>query len=716
MAVARMFKATALGHRSVLEEVVAALQRADALQIESCVEDEPHEDDLTDLPLLHEIEEQSGRAEFVRDFLGRFREPEQAFSSFVSEKFHMDEDEFVALEPDEEFQALYRESETISVRMAAIERERVELKARIEMLAPWKALHVQLSGLEETSHVRLLMGTVPRTKAPAIRAALRETVADVSVEELPGEGSREAWVVMVHQGSVDEVRNLLALSEFEEASFGGLTDYPVEESSHAQECLRQLASEDDVLVARATALAELYPKAFALADALASRHRAVAVRHEFGSTERTFIMRGWVRESKLVDVREAVSAYEDVDLTFDPPAEDDDPPVALDNPRWLQPFEVITDLYGRPRYGELDPTPLLAVPFFVFFGLCIGDFGYGLALIIMAWLIKNRLDVAPGVKRFMDLIMYCGVSVMVVGVLTGSYFAIPTEELPAFLQEAIVLQPLEEIQILLVFTVLLGVVHVLLGVGVKAYDLMRKDQVASAVCDELSTFLMWAVLIGVVAAAVWAPDAVVPLLVLGLGVTLLLKGRVFERPLVPEGAPTWDRTLGWIWVLASSAWLVALAVGGPSWFGWAVLAVTLTAVVSRAVRACIVGALAGAYKTFNTLTGFTADFLSYTRLAALGLASLVVGWVVNVLVGIMPFEGGLVVVGVIFGSLIFVVGHSFNIVINLLGAIVHPLRLQYVEFFGKFYEGGGTEYRPFGFDTTSLVLRREAPEEGGNGP
>ena len=77
---------------------------------------------------------------------------------------------------------------------------------------------------------------------------------------------------------------------------------------------------------------------------------------------------------------------------------------------------------------------------------------------------------------------------------------------------------------------------------------------------------------------------------------------------------------------------------------------------------------------------------------------------------------GLVVVGVIFGSLIFVVGHSFNIVINLLGAIVHPLRLQYVEFFGKFYEGGGTEYRPFGFDTTSLVLRREAPEEGGNGP
>jgi V/A-type H+-transporting ATPase subunit I len=80
----------------------------------------------------------------------------------------------------------------------------------------------------------------------------------------------------------------------------------------------------------------------------------------------------------------------------------------------------------------------------------------------------------------------------------------------------------------------------------------------------------------------------------------------------------------------------------------------------------------------------------------------------------MPFEGGLVVVGIVFGALIFIVGHSFNIVINLLGAIVHPLRLQYVEFFGKFYEGGGAEYRPFGFDTTALVLRREAPEEGGN--
>jgi V/A-type H+-transporting ATPase subunit I len=597
--------------------------------------------------------------------------------------------------------------------MSAIERERAELKARIEMLAPWTSLHVQLCGLAETPHVTLLTGTVPRTKAVAIREALRETVAEVSVEELPGDAPREAWVVMVCRGSVDEVRNLLALSDFEESSFGELTDYPAEESSRAQENMRRLAAEGDVLVARATALAEYYPKAFALADALSSRRRAVSVRHDFGSTERTFVACGWVRESKLDAVRDAVSAYEDVDLTFDPPAEDDDPPVALDNPRWLQPFEVLTDLYGRPCYGELDPTPLLAVPFFVFFGLCVGDFGYGLSLLALAWLIKHRLDVAPGVKRFMDLLMYCSVSVMVVGVLTGSYFAIPTEELPEFLQSLAILDPLEEILTLLVFAVLLGVLHVFLGVGVKAYDLVRKGQVATAFYDELSTFLMWAVIIGVVVAAVWAPDAVMPLLVLGFVLTVLLKGRVFERPLTPEGVPAWDRALGWAWLLASLAWLVALAFGGPSWFGWAALAATLTAGVSRAVRACIVGVLAGLYKTFDTLTGFTADFLSYTRLAALGLASLVVGWVVNVLVGLMSFGGGLVVVGSVLGALIFIVGHSFNIVISLLGAIVHPLRLQYMEFFGKFYEGGGAEYRPFGFDTTALVLRREAPEEGG---
>ncbi|HEY5467650.1 MAG TPA: V-type ATPase 116kDa subunit family protein, partial [Coriobacteriia bacterium] len=398
------------------------------------------------------------------------------------------------------------------------------------------------------------------------------------------------------------------------------------------------------------------------------------------------------------------------------PTEDEDPPVELNNAKWLKPFEVLTDLYGRPGYREIDPTPLLAPFFLLFFAICISDVGYGAMLILGSWLIKTKLDVAPGVKRFMDLMMIGGAGAMVVGVLFASYFALDVSVLPGFLRALQVLDPLAQLQTFLLIAIGLGITQVFFGVGVAAYDTWRKGDPAAAIFEQMSTIFLFA-MIGVCAWGYAAGNAVLgqAALVIGLLGTMLMQGRTIEAALGDAERPLWDRAFGWVWIASMLAWVVSLAFGGPAFLLWALGALTLVGLfASKTVRKSVVSFLGGVYAVYG-MSAFLGDTLSYTRLAALGLSGALVGMVFNVLakmvwepVGALWGSGGMgyvwAVVALASAISIFVVGHVFNVIINLLGAFVHPARLQFVEFFSKFYEGGGRPLKPFRFATRSVVL------------
>ncbi len=414
-------------------------------------------------------------------------------------------------------------------------------------------------------------------------------------------------------------------------------------------------------------------------------------------------MRGWVPEARVAELSEALEpASANVDLDVAPPSSDDDPPVELDNPWWLRPFEVLTDLYGRPRYGDLDPTPLLAGFFFLFFGMCIGDAGYGLVLMVAAWYIKRHLDVAAGVRRFMDLLIAGGISSIIVGILTRSYFALTAEQLPEFMRYKPLFDLPQEILNLLIFSIVLGVIHVLFGVGINMYRLARAGDYESLVLDDGSTLLFLAS----VAAAVVFGEHALPIIVSGITVATIAKGRVHSAPMKPQAA-AWDRGLGWAWAIFAILFVELAAFGLGSGLAWPFVAATTVGIAaSKGVRATVVGALSGLYELYG-MTGYLSDFLSYSRLAALGLASLLVGNVMNILATLVGSAGA---IWWIAGALILIVGHTFNVVINLLGAFVHPTRLQFVEFFSKFYEGGGENFSPFAVRAQSVVLH---PDQGG---
>lgn len=705
-----MLKVTAISHASVTETLVQRLREAGVLDVARDTHDLPapvSEDLQARIALL---DEQIADAQFVAEFLGRFHTPDVAFGSFISEKFHLSEDEFYALELDEPFMELYRECEYLSDRLATIERQRDKLKMLVTELRPWEPLRLQISQWRGTEHVALFTGTVPASEGEAIRERLREVVDDVTVEELGPVGSRAAWVVMVHKDHLDEVRSTLHLTNFNEVSFPELSDYPAEEISLALDHLSAMDDEEQQALDRARELSdERHAHAVALSEALVSARELLVVRDNFGATERTVVVSGWVAASKRDRLEVALEPVRfHVDLTFEEPGPEDKPPIELENPAWLRPFEVLTDLYGRPQYDEVDPTPLMAGFFFIFFGMALADVGYGIVLAIVAQFIKRKLDVGPGVKRFMELLTYGGIASVILGVITGSYFSMDASLLPPALLSLKLFDPLEDIMLFLVISVALGVVHILLGLITRAVVQIKAGDWRDAVAGEVSTM----VLLAAIAAGALLPEQTSAFIIGGLGLTLFLKGRVFEAPSRVEAA-LWDRALGWLWIVSAAAFFAAAALGGPAVISQVFLGATVVGLaVSKTARKAVISLLTGAYDTYG-MSGLISDFLSYTRLAALGLAGMLVGQVANQLGGIVMQLAG-PVAGLVFGALVVVILHVVNLVINLLGAFVHPTRLQFVEFFSKFYEGGGRNYQPLGPKTKSVVLHpRTGSQEGG---
>jgi V/A-type H+/Na+-transporting ATPase subunit I len=718
MAVARMCRVEIVGYQPVLADVLDALQRVGVVQIEASPEELATSALHPDDERLRQLEEDAADAHFVRDFLGRYHVPTQPFSTFVSEKFHVSLDEFARLETSDELRHIYRECDDIADRIAAGKREKAQLEGLVRDLEPWLGVHLQISRWKGTEHVALMTGTVPSQGAERIRAMLREASPLASVAEYGGVGLRQAWIVFAHLSQFETIRAALAATQFVEVAFPDLADYPAEESAHAKARIAEIEAAISAAEIAAKELSdEHYARAVTITEAVDGERIAAHVLERVGRTERAFTITGWVRASRGEELRAALAPWhESLDVETRDPLDDENPPVELDNPRFLRPFEALTDLYGRPSYRELDPTPLLAPFFLLFFAICISDVGYGAMLIVGSWLIKTKLDVAPGVKRFLDLMMIGGAGAMAVGVLFASYFALPVESLPSFLRSLQVLDPLAQLPAFLLVTIGLGVVQVFFGVAVSAYDSFRRGDPGTAVFEQVSTIFFFAMM-AVCGLGYAAGNATLGLaaLVVGLLGTMLMQGRTFEAAINGKDRPAWDRWAGRLWLLAMVAWTVSLAAGGPGWALWAFLGLTLVGLfASRAVRSCVVSFLGGAYAVYG-MSSFIGDILSYARLAALGLSGALVGMVFNVLakmvwdpVGGLWAGGGagwvLAVVAIVAAAAILVVGHVFNVVINLLGAFVHPARLQFVEFFSKFYEGGGRPLAPLRFATRSVVL------------
>ena len=516
-----------------------------------------------------------------------------------------------------------REIETLKAQRAKLELQKAAL-------APWLALDVPLE-LDSDGTVSMIFGTVPaRTEFAALEGEL-QSVSDLCQTFYAGKSQGlHCFLLVCHASAEEDLLAALQPYGFNRVSMKGWTGTAVDNDRRLD---GELAALDAKLAQAAERLAA-YAGRREILQRSADRAAQDMAREEAAGrlmdTERTFFLTGWVPESAEAGLAGLLGNYTCAWETEVPPEEDyPRVPVKLKNNRLTQPLNMVTEMYSLPAYNTVDPNPLMAPVFFLFYGIMMADLGYGLLMILASLIVTNKAKPRGAAGNMFRLAGLCGVTTFLFGALTGGFFGDFIPQLAKLINPASTLElpalftPLNDTLMILVGSMALGFVHIVTGMAIGFIQKVKHGQIVDGIFEEVT---WWIVFAGIALMVLKATN-----LVLYVGLALVVIG-----PLVTGKG-----------------------------FG------KITG---------IFGSL------YNHVTGFFGDILSYSRLMALMLAGSVIAQVFNTL-GAIP---GNIVVFVI----ISLAGNALNFALNLLGCYVHDLRLQCLEYFGKFYEDGGRPFQP----------------------
>lgn len=516
-----------------------------------------------------------------------------------------------------------------------------KLEADRLSLLPWSAYDLPLEE-EETQTCKVYMGVLPvLTDWSEVVRELETEIGTICLQRVTSDKDMHYVAAIVAKDMEEQALAILKQNGFAETSFK-------EFKGTVQENLKRIQNEKDMLQTEFSGIEkeisdrsdwkESIEEYYDLLNIQADKER---IKTKLLKTKRTFFVEGWIPErcvkgaQKILDENQCYYMFRD-------PEEGETVPVLIENKSFFTPFESITEMYSLPDYRGFDPTSIFALFYAIFFGMMLSDAGYGIVIALACFIVLKKFDLEGMTKKMIKLFFYCGISTVFWGALFGGWFGdfvqVFTREI--FGNEVIIkplwFNPIEDPMKLLIFSIALGILHIFIGMGIKAYMQIKEGNWFDAVCDEGFWFLT---IVGLIA---W------------------LGGGMISDSFTTVG----------MWMTIAGA-LGLLLTGGRHNKGF--------------------GKITGGLGNIYNITSYLSDILSYARLLALGLATGVIAQVVNT----MGAMGGGGVKGVIILLFAFIVGHTFNLAINALGAFIHASRLQYIEFFGKFYEDGGEPFEPF---------------------
>lgn len=670
MAISRMTKILIATHRSEAESLLDALQQeglCHILALDRSTLKKEFPDLISRNGRFRELEEAYQRIERVIQFLAGYRDDKRSFlEKALSPRQRVDDSFCRQVVSDEKIDSLLNEADDIRHRVDSLQERIDELEDEIENLKPWRKLEIPVEELHQMEKAECIAGVAPCRSMDDMVREVKECGALVDIVDC--RDSLVSVLIVVLNEQVRDVRNILRTKEYDEFEFTGLqgrikdiiSDYREEISVAADELRRHRS--------RATELAGDLLKLQVLSDHYGNLLQRERTRNTVPVTEESVLFEGWVRQRDLARLRAIMKRFSVSDLAVMERAEGDEPPVAIDNPPAFRPFEVITRLYGLPKYREVDPTSLLAPFFIVFFALCLTDAAYGLLLAgIMFFALRRK----QGNKQLVRLLCWAGLLTILTGAITGGWFGSALRDVAAaagwkglgdWIERMTLFDPMQQPMVFFVLAIILGYLQIMFGLCVALVVNLSRRDIKAALCDQVSWLVM-----------------------LNSLVVLALAGMQNALP------PLFGDVALWTTIIAAATILFFSHRDGG-----------------------IGGRLGmGAYNLFSTVF-YLGDVLSYLRLMALGLATAGVAMAVNV---IAETSLGIPYIGIILALLLFIVGHLFNIAMSSLGAFVHTMRLQFVEFFPKFLVGGGEEFKPLARDYKYIYMdqnTKEQPQEANN--
>ena len=533
-------------------------------------------------------------------------------------------------------------------RISAIQNEQGKLRAQKAALTPWLELDIPLE-TTGTREVSATFGAVMSTVAlDTVKQALEE--AAELVEVIPAGKDREFQYVLIlcHRSAEETAFETLKKFGFSRSSLRGWTGTARENTDRLEGELRRLEGE---LAEAKGAIAALVPHREDIKlciDRMTQEIQREEYKGRLLQSQATIFFEGWVPAENLPALEKVLGQYPAAWEANDPaPEEYPQVPIKLKNNKLTRPLNMVTNMYVLPAYDGVDPNPLMAPFFIFFFGLMMADMGYGILMVAAALVVIYKMKPKDGMADFAGLLLLCGISTFLMGALTGGFFG---DFIP---QIAKIINPASTLALPALFTPLNDTLAILIGSLVLGLIQIITGMIISVV-RKVQT--------GDVTDAIWSEV-------------------------------TW-------WIILGGAALAILGIGSVGGYPVVLIVGLVMLVIGSTRNAKGFGkltALIGA--VYNGATGFFSDILSYARLMALMLAGSVIAQVFNTLGSVTGNVVGFVIISFI--------GNMLNFALNLLGCYVHDLRLQCLEFFGRFYKEGGKPFRPLFIHTKYVDIKEE---------
>lgn len=646
MSVSSMKRLTAFAHKEQLDELMKKLIRLRCVEISSYEsgEGDASEElerlncDARRLELEAELGDISAAINILDPLVKRAK-------GLFAQKTEVDPEGFVTKGHAERAKKTVAEALAAEQRLNAIKSERAKYEAAAISAMPYMEYDLPL-GLEGTQCADSFLGVLPA--ATDLDACGKELYKKGAIAQVLLRDKTGIYAVFYcHRSDSAEVNATLSSYGFLRASFVGVDMTASDYIKDAQAQIAALGAEEEKLKARLTVLAERVDALEVLYDMEASELVSVEQKLKLAGTDSAVMIKGWVPAGRAESVSGFLDGFDCAYELSDPEGEEV-PPILLKNNGFASNFEWVLGMYSYPVYGRFDPTFIMSIFYFVIFGIMFADAGYGLLLVLGGFGAVKLLKPSESMTRFLKMFGYCGFSCIFFGVLFGAYFG----DLPLAIMRNMMSIPEDQLPNL----ALMG------GTGANLALLF----------DPLQNPMGFL------------------LLSLGVGAVHLIAGMAVQFYIMCKDGHVLDAILdiGAYWLLFAGVALLFLVPSVGMWVAiGAVALIVLTH--GRAEKNIVMKLMKGLLGIYD-LINYVADLLSYSRILALGLAAGIIGQVVNIL-GTM---GGATVVGFIALVVAFTVGHLLNLAINVLGTFVHTSRLQYIEFFGKFYEDGGIPFEP----------------------
>lgn len=650
--IVKMSKINLLGIEEQRKPLINSLMELGTVEINAV--DESEYMDLAQTPVIQDeilaIESDIAEVRTALDSLNRYCPEKKAL--FQSRREISISEFQQVIESKDRIWETVRKIRDLEERLIQIKAEENRLNNTYSSLIPWDGLPVPIE-TAGTQRTQFLFGTIPALiHWDSIEPELFEKAPFSEIFKIRSDKDQHYIYVIFHKDMEQECLSYLKSRGFNRVVFAGLSGAVSENLEKLKYRLKSLSEESGSVVEQIKGIKGERKSLEILYDSISMEQSRTLAMGKILKTKKTYLINGWIPEKLASEAKAQLESKYTVNIEITEPAEEEEFPVLLENRGIAEAGEPVSKMYSLPDSREIDPNAVMAPFFILFFGLMLSDGGYGIIMALMAGFILWRFKLEDNTRKFMKLMLFCGLSTIFWGALFGGWFGIE-----ALVKYSVWFNMVENPELMLSWSLLFGIIHMYAAIGIRAANLIRRKKYWDALFDAGFWYIYFTGFI------------------------------LFLLPYAPEVNKEAAASLANIgrYIFVAGGILILLTQG-------------------RAKKN-VIGKFFGGLSSLYNVVGFMSDILSYSRLLALGLASGIIASIVNQMSVMFNLP---VVFKVILAALILIVGHTINFAINALGAYVHSCRLQYLEFFGKFFTGGGKPFKPLKANTKYIIVKPDA--------